>query len=111
MVYKRLWPRRGTWEREHRRMSSLSRITVAATMAIALALGAFGVAASTTPVDTAGCTPGYSPCIRNKRSDVDCYGGGGNGPRYTKPGVVYRVTGSDRYRLDADNDNKGCERR
>ena len=56
------------------------------------------------------CTAGYKPCIR-KGSDVDCYGGSGNGPRYTKPGVVYQVTGSDPYRLDADNDGKGCERR
>jgi hypothetical protein len=55
------------------------------------------------------CTPGYSPCIPNRPSDVDCYGGSGNGPRYTKPGVVYRVTGSDRYGLDADNDGRGCE--
>jgi hypothetical protein len=55
------------------------------------------------------CTPGYSPCIPNRRSDVDCYGGSGNGPRYTKPGVVYKVTGRDSYGLDADNDGKGCE--
>jgi hypothetical protein len=57
------------------------------------------------------CTPGYSPCIPNKRSDVDCYGGSGNGPRYTKRGVVYRVArGKDRYGLDSDRDGKGCER-
>lgn len=55
------------------------------------------------------CTPGYRPCIPNRPSDVDCYGGGGNGPRYTRPGVVYRVRGSDRYRLDTDNDGRGCE--
>jgi hypothetical protein len=55
------------------------------------------------------CTPGYKPCIPNRRSDVDCYGGGGDGPRYTKPGVVYRVRGSDRYGLDGDNDGRGCE--
>ena len=55
------------------------------------------------------CTPGYRPCIPNKRSDVDCYGGGGNGPRYTRPGAVYSVTGWDRYDLDRDNDGKGCE--
>lgn len=42
--------------------------------------------------DAARCTPGYSPCIRNKASDVDCWGGSGNGPRYTKPYVTYRVT-------------------
>jgi len=44
-----------------------------------------------------------------KASDVDCYGGSGNGPRYTKRGVVYTVRGSDPYGLDADNDGKGCE--
>jgi hypothetical protein len=55
------------------------------------------------------CTPGYRPCIPNRASDVDCYGGSGNGPRYTRPGVVYRVRGADRYGLDADNDGRGCE--
>ena len=35
--------------------------------------------------------------------------GSGNGPRYTAPGVVYHVTGSDPYRLDADHDHWGCE--
>jgi len=58
----------------------------------------------------ASCTPGYTPCIANKASDVDCRAGSGNGPRYTKAGVVYRVRGSDRYGLDADNDGWGCER-
>jgi hypothetical protein len=63
-------------------------------------------------VEAASCTPGYKPCIANKGSDVDCYGGSGNGPRYTRPGVVYSVRrGYDRYRLDADHDGKGCERR
>jgi hypothetical protein len=57
------------------------------------------------------CTPGYKPCIPLRSSDVDCYGGSGNGPRYTKPGVVYQVKrGYDRYRLDADRDGLGCER-
>jgi Ca2+-binding RTX toxin-like protein len=54
------------------------------------------------------CTPGYSPCIP-PGSDVDCFGGGGNGPRYTQPGVTYHVTGSDPYGLDGDNDGLGCE--
>jgi micrococcal nuclease len=51
------------------------------------------------------CTPGYSPCLP-PASDYDCAGGSGNGPRYT--GFV-RVTGSDPYGLDADNDGAGCE--
>jgi hypothetical protein len=62
--------------------------------------------------EAASCTPGYKPCIANRSSDVDCYGGSGNGPRYTRPGVVYAVRrGYDRYRLDADHDGKGCETR
>lgn len=56
------------------------------------------------------CTPGYSPCLVDYGGDYDCFGGGGDGPRYTKPGVVYRVTGSDPYRLDADHDGLGCEK-
>jgi hypothetical protein len=54
------------------------------------------------------CTPGYSPCLP-PASDYDCWGGSGNGPAYTAPGVVYKVTGSDPYGLDADNDGNGCE--
>ena len=52
------------------------------------------------------CTPGYSPCIP-QGSDVDCQGGSGNGPRYVSGPV--RVTGSDPYDLDSDNDGVGCE--
>jgi flagellar hook assembly protein FlgD len=56
------------------------------------------------------CTPGYSPCLFDHGgADYDCAGGSGNGPYYTKPGVVYSVTGSDPYGLDADNDGLGCE--
>jgi flagellar hook assembly protein FlgD len=58
----------------------------------------------------ANCTPGYSPCLTyHGGADYDCAGGSGNGPYYTTPGVVYRVTGSDPYGLDADNDGYGCE--
>ena len=53
----------------------------------------------------AGCTPGYDPCLP-PASDYDCSGGSGDGPEYT--GYV-RVTGSDPYGLDADNDGVGCE--
>ena len=56
----------------------------------------------------ADCTPGYSPCLP-PAPDYDCAGGSGNGPAYTKPGVTYRVTGSDRYDLDSDGDGLGCE--
>jgi hypothetical protein len=56
------------------------------------------------------CTTGYSPClVWHGGADYDCYGGGGNGPYYTAPGVTYKVTGSDPYGLDGDNDGWGCE--
>jgi hypothetical protein len=56
------------------------------------------------------CTPGYSPClVYHGGADYDCYGGGGNGPYFTKPGVTYSVTGSDPYRLDGNNNGLGCE--
>jgi hypothetical protein len=93
-------------------MHGIARFLAATSLAALLSLGSLATTSSATQYQPARrCTPGYSPCIRNKPSDVDCYGGSGNGPRYTKPGVVYRVTGSDRYGLDADNDGKGCEKR
>lgn len=55
----------------------------------------------------ANCTPGYSPCIPDLGTDVDCAGGSGNGPRYVQGPV--RVTGSDPYGLDSDGDGWGCE--
>ncbi len=53
-----------------------------------------------------GCDPNYSGCVPIA-SDVDCSGGSGNGPEYVAGPVT--VTGSDIYRLDADNDGIGCE--
>jgi len=56
------------------------------------------------------CTPGYSPClVWHGGADYDCYGGGGDGPYYTVPGVTYRVTGPDPYRLDGNGNGLGCE--
>ena len=67
-------------------------------------------APTTTPAPTTTFAPakncqGYDPCIE-PGPDVDCRGGSGNGPRYS--GRV-RVTGSDPYDLDRDNDGWGCE--
>ena len=56
------------------------------------------------------CTQGYNPClVYHGGADYDCYGNGGDGPYYTQPGVVYHVTGSDRYGLDGNNNGLGCE--
>ena len=59
---------------------------------------------------TTDCTPGYSPClVYHGGADYDCYGGEGDGPYLTEPGVTYRVTGSDPYDLDGNNNGAGCE--
>jgi resuscitation-promoting factor RpfB len=75
--------------------------------AVSLVIAKPAPAPSTTP--GGNCTPGYSPCLPQGPSDYDCYGGSGDGPAYTAPGVVYKVTGYDPYGLDADNDGYGCE--
>jgi hypothetical protein len=68
------------------------------------------VAKPAPPAPAPNCTPGYSPClIYHGGADYDCYGGSGNGPYYTEPGITYRVTGSDPYGLDANNNGYGCE--
>jgi hypothetical protein len=55
------------------------------------------------------CTPGYSPCLPYRAgADYDCYGGNGNGPYFTAPGVTYAVSGSDPYRLDGNGDGEAC---
>jgi hypothetical protein len=52
------------------------------------------------------CDSNYSGCVPIA-SDVDCSGGSGNGPRYTKGPI--RVIGYDIYGLDRDNDGIACE--
>lgn len=52
------------------------------------------------------CDPNYSGCVPIA-SDVDCAGGGGNGPAYVSGPI--NVIGSDIYDLDRDNDGIACE--
>jgi hypothetical protein len=52
------------------------------------------------------CDPNYSGCVP-VASDVDCMGGGGDGPVYIKGPVM--VYGKDIYGLDRDHDGIGCE--
>ena len=52
------------------------------------------------------CDPNYSGCVPIA-SDVDCAGGGGNGPEYVKGPI--RVVGRDIYHLDGDGDGIACE--
>ena len=53
------------------------------------------------------CDPNYTGACVPIASDVDCAGGGGNGPAYVQGPV--RVVGTDIYGLDADGDGIGCE--
>jgi len=53
-----------------------------------------------------GCDPNYTPCVPIA-SDVDCAGGGGNGPAYVEGPI--RVIGRDIYELDRDGDGIACE--
>jgi resuscitation-promoting factor RpfB len=53
------------------------------------------------------CDPNYSGACVPIASDVDCAGGGGNGPAYVQGPV--RVVGTDIYDLDDDGDGIGCE--
>jgi len=64
------------------------------------------VVAKPAPQQPSGDCQGYSPCIP-PGPDVDCLGGGGDGPRFVSGPV--RVTGSDPYGLDGDNNGVGCE--
>ncbi len=53
-----------------------------------------------------GCHSGYGGCVPIA-ADVDCAGGGGNGPKFVRGPV--RVLGSDEYGLDRDRDGVACE--
>ena len=71
--------------------------------------GSTGSAGGSAGSGGGNCTPGYSPCLPYKGGeDYDCYGGDGNGPYFTAPGVTYSVTGSDPYGLDGNGDGKAC---
>lgn len=54
------------------------------------------------------CHPSYEEQCVPIASDVDCAGGSGNGPAYTRGPV--RVVGPDVYGLDRDGDGWACER-
>jgi resuscitation-promoting factor RpfB len=55
----------------------------------------------------AQCDPNYSGACVPIASDVDCAGGGGNGPAYVQGPV--KVIGVDIYDLDRDGDGIGCD--
>ena len=52
------------------------------------------------------CDPNYSGCVPIA-SDVDCEGGGGNGPAYVRGPI--RVVGKDIYDLDREGNGVACQ--
>lgn len=54
-----------------------------------------------------GCDPNYTGACVPIASDVDCAGGGGNGPAYVSGPV--QVVGNDIYDLDRDGDGIACD--
>lgn len=82
-----------------------SRLIPGQTISVTIARKAPPTPEPEAPSAPANCTPGYDPCLP-PASDYDCIGGTGDGPNYTGP---VRVTGSDPYDLDGDNDGWGCE--
>ena len=67
------------------------------------------VAPTTTAAAGGGCHPSYSgACVPTGFSDVDCGGGGGNGPGYVYA-KRFQVVGPDVYGLDSDGDGVACE--
>ncbi|WP_411721166.1 G5 domain-containing protein [Mycetocola sp.] len=56
---------------------------------------------------SSGCHSSYSGVCVPIASDVDCAGGGGNGPAYVSGPV--QVVGHDEYQLDRDGDGIACD--
>lgn len=71
-----------------------------------LSLLALGITPASAHNKGKHCTKGYKPCL-HPASEYDCAGGGGNGPKYVH-GTV-KVTGSDPYDLDRNDNGIGCE--
>ena len=65
------------------------------------------VAAPLVQQGNASCDPNYSGACVPIATDVDCAGGGGDGPAYVQGPV--RVTGRDIYKLDRDGDGIACD--
>ncbi|MGW4635447.1 hypothetical protein [Nocardia sp. NPDC004415] len=86
------------------RTTALVGSIAGAALAIAIALPSTAAADPASPI-ARDCHPSYDPCVPIN-SDVDCLGGGGDGPGYT--GRV-RVIGPDEYELDDNGDGIGCE--
>jgi hypothetical protein len=66
-----------------------------------------GTKVTAAPAPAQNCDPNYTGACVPIASDVDCYGGSGNGPAYVRGPVT--VIGRDIYGLDRDGNGVGCE--
>jgi hypothetical protein len=88
------------------RFAVMPRVSLLTT-GFALAL-AFAPAVSAAPQQQgSNCDSNYEGACVPIASDVDCEGGGGNGPAYVQGPV--RVVGNDIYQLDREGDGVACE--
>jgi hypothetical protein len=98
-------------------MGKLSMVTIVLTVLIASNPAANAVAGGVAAAKPFGpyvsleqgsnCDSNYEGACVPIDSDVDCEGGGGNGPSYVQGPV--RVVGKDIYKLDNNGDGVGCE--
>ncbi len=78
-------------------------VRIALVLALAVVVATVGLAglALAAPSDTSACARGYSPCLPVKQ-DLDC-------AQIRDAKKPVRVTGADRYGLDADRNGLGCK--
>ncbi len=72
----------------------------------AVLMSAIALIAAAGSAQAKDCDPNYTGACVPIASDVDCEGGGGNGPAFVR-GPVY-VIGADIYNLDRDGDGVAC---
>jgi hypothetical protein len=87
-------------------MGRLSVLTIGFVLGVAFAPAANAVPPAPQQQGS-NCDSNYEGACVPIASDVDCEGGGGNGPAYVQGPVT--VVGKDIYKLDQDGNGTGCE--
>lgn len=79
---------------------------------VAVGGGVVALSGSAASAQAGSCHPAYSsPCVPNDGQDVDCAGGGGDGPHFVTGPVKLVAVGNDPFGLDGTpKDGVGCEK-
>lgn len=92
--------------------TTVARVSTTASATAIPSARATTTSTTTTPpapaASSGACDPNYAGACVPIDSDVDCAGGGGNGPSYVYA-KNFRVVGKDIYGLDTDHDGIACE--